>query len=293
MTELGIRLKEAREEKNYSLDDLQTITKIQKRYLIALEEGNYQIIPGKFYVRAFIKQYSEAVGLNPEEIFDVHKNDIPSSHNDDLPEQLSRVKTQRELPKSAAKLLDMLPKILIILGIVAIAVIIWFFYQRDTNPSETQAQQGTEQIDSDSYEVSDEAPQNKDESKEETPSPAEEKEEPKEEPKDETAQNLSVTATQGKTTTYELSEIDKFELEIGSKGNTWVSIKNNNGETFHSGVITSGNSVSKDLTGEASVRITIGFVPDTEIKVNGQVLKYELDPAKNNTQNIVINYKKN
>lgn len=46
MTELGIRLKEAREEKAMSLDDLQAATKIQKRYLTALEEGNYDIIPG-------------------------------------------------------------------------------------------------------------------------------------------------------------------------------------------------------------------------------------------------------
>ncbi len=70
MTELGNRLKEAREEKGMSLDDLQAATKIQKRYLTALEEGNYDIIPGKFYVRAFIKQYAEAVGLDSELLFE-------------------------------------------------------------------------------------------------------------------------------------------------------------------------------------------------------------------------------
>ena len=61
MTELGKILKEAREAKGLSLDDLQQITKIQKRYLIGIEEGNYDMMPGKFYVRAFIKQYAEAV----------------------------------------------------------------------------------------------------------------------------------------------------------------------------------------------------------------------------------------
>ena len=68
LTELGNRLKEARLVKGLSLDDLQEITKIQKRYLIGIEEGNYSMMPGKFYVRAFIKQYAEAVGLEPEEI---------------------------------------------------------------------------------------------------------------------------------------------------------------------------------------------------------------------------------
>ena len=68
VTELGARLKEARLQKGYSLDDLQEITKIQKRYLVGIEEGNYASMPGSFYVRAFIKQYAEAVGLNPNEI---------------------------------------------------------------------------------------------------------------------------------------------------------------------------------------------------------------------------------
>ena len=68
MTELGARLKEARLAKGYSIDDLQEITKIQKRYLAGIEEGNYSTMPGAFYVRAFIKQYAEAVGLNGDEL---------------------------------------------------------------------------------------------------------------------------------------------------------------------------------------------------------------------------------
>ncbi|MDA6131043.1 helix-turn-helix domain-containing protein, partial [Escherichia coli] len=48
-----------------SLDDLQKVTKIQKRYLMGIEEGDYSMMPGKFYVRAFIKQYAEAVGIEP------------------------------------------------------------------------------------------------------------------------------------------------------------------------------------------------------------------------------------
>ena len=54
MTELGNRLKEAREEKGMSLDDLQAATKIQKRYLTALEEGNYDIIPVKYLFWIFV-----------------------------------------------------------------------------------------------------------------------------------------------------------------------------------------------------------------------------------------------
>src|SRR3954471_818912 len=97
MTELGTILKEARIAKNLSLDDLQEITKIQKRYLIGIEEGNYSLMPGSFYVRAFIKQYAEAVDLDPDVLFEQYNSDIPSTHSEDLPGQLSRVQTKQLL----------------------------------------------------------------------------------------------------------------------------------------------------------------------------------------------------
>ena len=42
MTELGQKLTEAREAKGLSIDQLHEITKIQKRHLVAIEEGNYE-----------------------------------------------------------------------------------------------------------------------------------------------------------------------------------------------------------------------------------------------------------
>ena len=71
---------------------MQEITKIQKRYLVGIEEGNYSIMPGTFYVRAFIKQYAEAVGLDPDEIFEEFKNEIPSHQTEEV--------AQSYLPKS-------------------------------------------------------------------------------------------------------------------------------------------------------------------------------------------------
>ena len=113
MTELGNCLREARDAKGLTIEDIQEITKIQKRYLLAIEKGNYDIIPGKFYVRAFIKQYAEAVGLEPDMLFEEYRHEIPKVYEDDLPEQLSRAQARKHVSKGPSKFMEILPKILV------------------------------------------------------------------------------------------------------------------------------------------------------------------------------------
>lgn len=66
MSELGQVLQRAREEKGITLDDIQRITKIQRRYLEAIERGHFHVLPGHFYARAFIKSYAGNRRFGPE-----------------------------------------------------------------------------------------------------------------------------------------------------------------------------------------------------------------------------------
>ncbi|MEJ8548342.1 RodZ domain-containing protein [Brevibacillus borstelensis] len=92
MSELGQVLKEAREEKGITLDDIQRITKIQRRYLEAIERGHFHVLPGHFYARAFIKSYAEAVGLDPNHIMSHFQSDLPAQPPQ---EQLERLRRRR------------------------------------------------------------------------------------------------------------------------------------------------------------------------------------------------------
>ncbi|MNH81248.1 Helix-turn-helix domain protein [compost metagenome] len=79
MSDLGQQLKEARLQRGLSLDDVQELTKIRKRYLEAIEAGDYKVLPGSFYVRAFIKTYAEAVGVDSDGLLEEHRKDVPVS----------------------------------------------------------------------------------------------------------------------------------------------------------------------------------------------------------------------
>ena len=61
---LGDVLREAREGKDLSLNDVADITHIRKEYLRALDEGRYDDLPEEVYTRNFIKLYAGAVGLD-------------------------------------------------------------------------------------------------------------------------------------------------------------------------------------------------------------------------------------
>lgn len=136
MSELGTRLKQARIAKGYSLEDLQDLTKIQKRYLAGIEDGNYSMMPGTFYVRAFIKQYAAAVGLNGEELLEKHKVEMPE--NEPAPPQqmpASLSSRSRSIAKSApsAAYAEYMPKILVAIFIILILAVLWYFYSASTN----------------------------------------------------------------------------------------------------------------------------------------------------------------
>jgi cytoskeletal protein RodZ len=289
LSELGDRLKQAREEKKISLDDLQAMTKIQKRYLLGIEEGNYSMIPGKFYVRAFIKQYAEAVNLDPDMIFEEYKNEVPSTYNDDLPEQLSRVKTHKELPKSASKFLDLLPKLLIVVVIVIIAIVFWLWRQNATDSnqgSDTNTVENENEYTNNIENTTSTDKENESVEKVQEDTAAEETEPEPEKP----VQTLSVKEVKGNTTTYELTGTDKFELEVIAKGRTWVGIKNGKGKSFFGAEIAEGDSEVSDFTAESEITVRVGNVPGTDLKVNGELLKFE--DTKATPQNITIIYSK-
>ncbi|MBN8250016.1 helix-turn-helix domain-containing protein [Priestia flexa] len=301
MTELGQRLRQERENKGMSLEDLQKNTKIQKRYLIGIEEGNYDVMPGKFYVRAFIKQYCEAVGLNPDDIFDQYKTDIPTTQTDDIPQPLSRVRSRKEIPQNtkASKAADYLPTILVVAGVLVVGIIIWVIAQNivsgrqedqaaNTEQTNNEVQQSEEQQASNEDQAAKEAAEKEATEKEKA---AKEDEEKKDEEKEETKQAYKEVQKSGRNGTYELSGTDEFKLEVSStQADTWLDVKNGKGNSFYNAMLKNGETKEFDFTKESEVRVNIGFSPGVQLKINGQDVSLPFDANQQVRQVVTIKY---
>jgi hypothetical protein len=68
MGELGAKLRGERERKGIGIDEIEAETRIRAKFLLALEEERFDVLPGPAYVRAFVRDYAEQLGLDPQEL---------------------------------------------------------------------------------------------------------------------------------------------------------------------------------------------------------------------------------
>lgn len=64
LAEIGAQLKQMREIKDISLNQVTATTLISERHLKAIEEGNLHLLPEPVYVQGFIRKYGSTLGLD-------------------------------------------------------------------------------------------------------------------------------------------------------------------------------------------------------------------------------------
>jgi len=65
---IGSKLRAAREDKGWTLDDLSVRTRIPARHLETIEAGRSADLPGGFIGKSFVRQYAQTVGLDAEQV---------------------------------------------------------------------------------------------------------------------------------------------------------------------------------------------------------------------------------
>jgi cytoskeleton protein RodZ len=83
MPEIGATLREARMRARIDISEIEAETKIRAKYLRALENEEWGLLPGPAYVRSFLRTYAEALGLDAKLLLEEYKlrHERPSDHD--------------------------------------------------------------------------------------------------------------------------------------------------------------------------------------------------------------------
>jgi hypothetical protein len=73
MPEVGATLREARMRQRIDITDMEVRTKIRAKYLRALENEEWDLLPGPTYVRSFLRTYADALGLDGRALVEEYK----------------------------------------------------------------------------------------------------------------------------------------------------------------------------------------------------------------------------
>lgn len=73
---IGRALKKEREARGVSLADIAAETRIGSRFLQALEDEDFSVFPGTFYIHYYIKNYLRACGADETAFFNAHRDGL-------------------------------------------------------------------------------------------------------------------------------------------------------------------------------------------------------------------------
>jgi cytoskeleton protein RodZ len=73
MATIGDTLREARMRQRLDIADVEARTKIRAKYLRALENEEFGMLPGPTFVKTFLRTYSEALGLDPHLLLEEYR----------------------------------------------------------------------------------------------------------------------------------------------------------------------------------------------------------------------------
>lgn len=271
---IGAQLREARLNKKITIDELQQKTKIQKRYLEALEEGTFDRLPGTYYVRSFIRQYATVVGLDGDylvAVFDGKAEFGPALPQRPQPEHIQGSRKAQHVAEKQKKVwIDYLPVIL--LALIAMTVLVVVFYMSWSNrTSKPMIAQNDSSI-SVNNQVRSESESSKENTSQSstTPSSSEKKEkEMKIERTQSTQDQATLTVTDAK---------NPIELSFtGKNGRCWVGVLVNNAYVYQNTFETGATQSYTLPEGTTNATIVLGASAYIDIKANNQALDFN-DP---------------
>ena len=126
MPSIGETLREARMRQRLDIADVEERTKIRAKYLRALENEEFGMLPGPTFVKTFIRTYAEALGLDPQVLVEEYRAYYDSGDEVDQaqslgPPNLARDR-RRQGPRIGPGSLLLIALALVVAALVAIGL---------------------------------------------------------------------------------------------------------------------------------------------------------------------------
>ena len=84
MAEIGQTLREARMRRRIDMTDVESATKIRAKYLRALENEEFELLPGPTFVKTFLRTYAEYLELDPRLLVEEYRQRYERPSSQDL-----------------------------------------------------------------------------------------------------------------------------------------------------------------------------------------------------------------
>jgi cytoskeletal protein RodZ len=138
MADIGSTLREARMRERIDISEVEAQTKIRAKYLRAIENEEWDLLPGPVYVKSFLRTYGDYLGLDSRLLLDEFRDryEHPSEH-DARPLRPVAARDRERRPQRS-RIPSWAPILIVIIMIVAILYVIGRATQ--STPSSTSAQ---------------------------------------------------------------------------------------------------------------------------------------------------------
>ncbi|MCM2138377.1 helix-turn-helix domain-containing protein [Vagococcus fluvialis] len=271
METIGEKLQKARIDRGLTIGDLQKITKIQRRYLEAIEENDFDAMPSDYYKRTFIRQFAEAVGLNPRPLLrrldgKPEEEELTNTMALSMPVKGSRKSKYNEINTKKSLIASYIPVALLVLVVAAIiGTIVWAIMLDSEKGPIVPTPNKTTIVDSGSKLETSTTTEKSTKDSEKT-----------EEKKKET--NISLVSDDGETVVYKLANWEK-PMKVAFKGldnAAWVGLQNSQTqEIFYQYTIQPKEELETFIPDELdSFSIVVGASRNVTIFINGEEIKF-------------------
>ena len=133
MKNIGLKLKDKREENGLSIEEVAEDLKMRPNQIISIEEGKTEDFKDEFYLKYFIRDYAKYLGLDSERILDEFNEylfDMTSKIPIELIKEAKKDKNENNdtispYTKESSKI--KVPKIIIGLAAIVILIVVGYF----------------------------------------------------------------------------------------------------------------------------------------------------------------------